>query len=216
MALEGKLMDLRHEQDKYIAKVKENQQKVKHFNNQVKRRAEGWVGGGMTADHFLSSLSLLPSSPSSSLLSPLHLLPLLSSLLPFLSSLLSPPLFSLSSPLLPLFSLSFPLFSLLFSLSPPLFSLSSPLLPLLPLLPSSTSPPLFYLSSPLLPLLPSSTSPPLFYLSSSLLPFLSSLLSPLFSLSSTLHPSSLSVCMCACASMHVCPTDGQTPPEDSS
>lgn len=38
VALEGRLVDLRHEQDRYTAKVKENQQKVKHFNNQVKGR----------------------------------------------------------------------------------------------------------------------------------------------------------------------------------
>ena len=32
---EGKLMDVRHELEKYVAKMKENQQKINHFKNEV-------------------------------------------------------------------------------------------------------------------------------------------------------------------------------------
>ena len=35
--LQGKLVDLRHELEKYSAKLKENQAKIKHFNNEIKK-----------------------------------------------------------------------------------------------------------------------------------------------------------------------------------
>ena len=33
---EGKLIDVRHELEKYVTKIKENQQKINHFKNKVK------------------------------------------------------------------------------------------------------------------------------------------------------------------------------------
>ena len=76
MALEGRLMDLSHEQDQYTAKVKENQQKVKHFKNQVK--VEGCGSGAQHAGH--TAIQYLTMGSSCSLTSLLSLpLPLLSS-----------------------------------------------------------------------------------------------------------------------------------------
>ncbi len=35
MAADEQMLDLKHELDRYSAKVKENQTKIKHFNNEV-------------------------------------------------------------------------------------------------------------------------------------------------------------------------------------
>ena len=34
--VQAKLMDVRHELEKYVLKLKENQQKIKHFQNEVR------------------------------------------------------------------------------------------------------------------------------------------------------------------------------------
>ena len=46
--VQARLMDLRHELERYSAKMKENQQKIKHFQNEVGewRREGGSRGGG--------------------------------------------------------------------------------------------------------------------------------------------------------------------------
>ena len=43
--VQGKMMDVKHELEKYTAKMRENQQKIKHFQNQV-GGVWGWGGGG--------------------------------------------------------------------------------------------------------------------------------------------------------------------------
>ena len=44
--VQARLMDLRHELERYSAKMKENQQKIKHFQNEVGEwRGEKWRGG---------------------------------------------------------------------------------------------------------------------------------------------------------------------------
>ena len=43
--LQGRLVDLRHELEKYSVKMKENQAKIKHFNNEIKKLDLGEVGG---------------------------------------------------------------------------------------------------------------------------------------------------------------------------
>ena len=45
--VQARLMDLRHELERYSAKMKENQQKIKHFQNEVgkRRRERGGRGG---------------------------------------------------------------------------------------------------------------------------------------------------------------------------
>ena len=40
---QAKVMDVRHEMEKYTAKMKENQQKIRHFQNEVR---EGKGGRG--------------------------------------------------------------------------------------------------------------------------------------------------------------------------
>ena len=45
--VQARLMDLRHELERYSAKMKENQQKIKHFQNEVGEwRREGREGRG--------------------------------------------------------------------------------------------------------------------------------------------------------------------------
>ena len=48
--VQARLMDLRHELERYSAKMKENQQKIKHFQNEVGEwrgeKGRGWGGGG--------------------------------------------------------------------------------------------------------------------------------------------------------------------------
>ena len=43
--LQGKLVDLRHELEKYSTKLKENQSKIRHFNNEIKKLDLGEEGG---------------------------------------------------------------------------------------------------------------------------------------------------------------------------
>ena len=43
--LQGQLVDLRHELEKYSAKLKENQSKIRHFNNEIKKLDLGEEGG---------------------------------------------------------------------------------------------------------------------------------------------------------------------------
>ena len=34
--VQGRLMDIKHELEKYLTKMRENQQKIKHFQNEVR------------------------------------------------------------------------------------------------------------------------------------------------------------------------------------
>ena len=43
--LQGQLVDLRHELEKYSAKLKENHSKIRHFNNEIKKLDLGEEGG---------------------------------------------------------------------------------------------------------------------------------------------------------------------------
>ena len=43
--LQGRLVDLRHELEKYSTKMKENQGKIRHFNNEIKKLDLGEGGG---------------------------------------------------------------------------------------------------------------------------------------------------------------------------
>lgn len=47
--LQGRLVDLRHELEKYSVKLKENQGKIRHFNNEIKKLDLG-EGGGATME----------------------------------------------------------------------------------------------------------------------------------------------------------------------
>jgi len=44
--VQARLMDLRHELERYTAKMKENQQKIKHFQNEVGGEGRGGRGKG--------------------------------------------------------------------------------------------------------------------------------------------------------------------------
>ena len=137
-------MDLSHEQDQYTAKVKENQQKVKHFKNQVK--VEGCGSGTQHAGH--TAIQYLTMGSSCSLTS---LCPSLSLSLPLLPPSLPLPLHPSPSPSLPL-----PLHP-----SPSLYIASSPLFIPLRLSLSSLHPSPSLSPSTSLHLLPSSLSLPL-------------------------------------------------------
>ena len=39
--VQGKMMDVKHELERYMAKMKENQQKIKHFQNEVRGGRSG-------------------------------------------------------------------------------------------------------------------------------------------------------------------------------
>lgn len=43
--LQGQMVDLKHELEKYSAKLRENQAKIKHFNNEIKKLDLGEGGG---------------------------------------------------------------------------------------------------------------------------------------------------------------------------
>ena len=54
--LQGRLVDLRHELEKYSAKLKENKGKTKHFNNEIKKLDLGERGGAEMGEGELTAI----------------------------------------------------------------------------------------------------------------------------------------------------------------